>query len=85
MNLHNFLVSYRDNHDVDYNFEKTVHNNDCADNSFTAEVIGNDNRRLPGRPSFEGESSRTEGLLICDRFKHLLMEHDMHRPRKENT
>ena len=51
MHLHNFLVTYRDDHDVDYCFGKTVFHNDCNDNNFTIEVIGNDNRRLPGRPS----------------------------------
>ena len=85
MHLHNFLVTYRDDHDVDNNFEKTIFHNDCNDNGSTAEVIGNDNRRIPGRPSFEGEASKTDGLLICDKFKHLLMEHDMHRPRLANA
>ena len=62
-----------------------VFNNDCSDNGFTAEVIGNDNRRQPGRPSAEGEASRTDGLVIRDKFKHLFIEHGMHRPRLNNT
>ena len=36
MHLHNVLVSYRENHDVDYNYENNVSNNDCSDNGFTS-------------------------------------------------
>ena len=85
MHLHNFLVSYRDDHDVNYNYEKNAFNNDCSDNGFTSEVIGNDFRQQVGRPSVAGEASRREGLLVRDKFKYLFMEHDMHRPKLANT
>ena len=78
IHLHNFLVSYRDNHDVDYNYDKRVFNNDCNNNGSITEVIGHDLRRQTGRPSAAGEASRRDGLLIYDKFKHILMEHDMH-------
>ena len=64
---------------------KRVFNNDCRDNGFTAEVIGNDNRRQAGRPSADGEGSINDGIFIRDKFKHLFIEHDMHRPRQANT
>ena len=52
MHLHNFLVDYRDAHHVDYQFEKSVFQNDCYDNGLISEVVGSDDiRPRAGRQS----------------------------------
>ena len=82
MHLHNFLVDYRDAHDVDYNFETDVFRNDCRDNGLTAEIIGNDNHRPRiGRRSTADETSRQQGLRIRDGLRQAIYDHDMVRPR----
>ena len=43
MHLNNFMVDYRYAHDIDYNFEANIFQNDCSDNGLTVEVVGNDN------------------------------------------
>ena len=85
MHLHNFLVSYRDDHNEDYNYERAVYMNDCYDNGYQSEVIGNDSTRLPGRPSADGEASRLDGISIRDKLKQAFAQHDMHRPTLANT
>ena len=83
MHLHNFLVEYRDAHDIDYNFEHNVFENDCSDNGFTSEVVGNDGiRPRMGRRSSTDEVSRQKGLQLRDKLRQAIYEHDMVRPRK---
>ena len=83
MHLHNFLVEYRDAHDIDYNFEHNVFENDCSDNGFTSEVVGNDGiRPRMGRRSSTEEVSRQKGLHLRDKLRQAIYEHDMVRPRK---
>ena len=83
MHLHNFLVEYRDAHDIDYNFERNVFENDCSDNGFTSEVVGNDGiRPRMGRRSSTDEVSRQKGLQLRDKLRQAIYEHDMVRPRK---
>ena len=57
MHLHNFLVDYRDAHDVDYNFEANVFQNDCDDNGLISEVVGNDNIRARIRKRSSAEET----------------------------
>ena len=82
MHLHNFLVDYRDDHDVDYNYERMVFNNDCSDNGFTSEVICNDSVRPRGRLSSLAADSRLKGLRIRDKLRQAIYDNDMHRPRQ---
>ena len=84
MHLHNYLVDFRDEHDVDYNYENMIFLNDCRDNGHTSEVTTNDSIRLAGRPSHMEESSRLKGLQIRDKLRQEIYNHDMHRPRKES-
>ena len=42
IHLHNFFVDYRDAHDIDYQYECMVFNNDCSDNGQTYHVVFND-------------------------------------------
>ena len=83
MNLHNFLVDFRDEHDIDYDYECMVFNNDCNDNGHTSEVTTSDSIRLAGRPCRMEESSWLRGLQIRDKLRQEIYNHDMHRPRKE--
>ena len=81
MHLHNFLIDYRDAHDVDYNFEASVSQNDCNDNGLTAEVLGNNNRRPNmGRQSTADETFLQQGLRIRDGLRQAIYDHDMVRP-----
>ena len=83
MRLHNFLVDYRDAHDVDYNFESRVFHNDCSDNELGVEVVGNDEHRPRiGRRSTTEETSRQQGLRLRDGLRQAIYDHDMVRPRK---
>ena len=83
MHLHNFLVDYRDAHDVDYNFKANVFQNDCDDNGLMSEVVGCDNiRPRGGRRSSEEDISRLKGLRIRDNLRQAIYDHDMRRPRK---
>ena len=84
MHLHNYLVDFRDEHDVDYNYENMIFLNDCRDNGQTSEVTTNDSIRLSGRPSHMEESSRLKGLQLRDKLRQEIYNHDMHRPRKES-
>ena len=85
MHLHNFLVSYRDDHNEDYAYERRVYENDCHDNGYTSEVIGNDSLRIAGRPSANVETSRIGGIYIRDKLNQSIQHHDMHRPRLADT
>ena len=85
MHLHNFLVSYRDDHNEDYNYEQRVYENDCNGNGDISEVIGNDSLRTAGRPTAEVEASRMGGIYIRDKLKESIADHNMHRPRLADT
>ena len=83
MHLHNFLVDYRDAHDVDYNYEANVFQNDCDDNGLISEVVGNDNiRPRTGRRSSAEDISCLKGLRIRDNLRQAIYDHGMCRPRK---
>ena len=83
MHLHNFLVDYRDAHDVDYNYEANVFQNDCYDNGLVSEVVGIDSiRTRAGRQSSEEVISRLKGLHLRDKLRQAIYYHDMRRPRK---
>ena len=57
--------------------------NDCSDNGFTAEVVGNDTiRPRMGRRSSTDEVSRRKGLQLRDKLGQAIYDHDMVRPRK---
>ena len=81
MHLHNFLVEYRDENDVDYQHDCLVFNNDRNDNGHVSGVVCNDSHRPRGRPSATEERSRRKGLQIRDKLRQLVQDNDMHRPR----
>ena len=80
MHLHNFLVEYRDEHDVDYQYDCEVFNNDRTDNGHTSGVVFNDFHRPRGRPTNIEERSRLKGLQIRDNLRQLIQDNGMHRP-----
>ena len=62
MHLHNYLVDFRDEHDVDYKYESMIFFNDCSNNGHTYGVTTRDSIILAGRPCHLEESSRLKGI-----------------------
>ena len=90
MNLHNFLVDYReaiygtesDSND-DTQTERLIFEQDCSDNNNQPIVCGIDMGKPRGRPSIESKTYKRQGLSLRDTLRVSLMNHDMHRPKKE--
>ena len=84
MRLHNFLVDYRDEHSKEDNNvnERKIFREDILNSEATIMVVGNDNR-APGRLTNQDKYNRERGMLVRDKLRISLMNHDMHRARKE--
>ena len=80
MQLHNFLVEYRERHNVDLEYENTVFRTDCSDVGLYSQVIANDDCRVGGRISIQNLCSRRKGLFLRDKLKINLAEAGLHRP-----
>ena len=88
MHLHNFLVNYREsltNEDKrdERIIERHVFEQDILDNGVLPLVVGED-LRIRGRPLISEKEWKLRGLKMRDNLKISLMEHGLHRPRKED-
>ena len=86
MHLHNFLVDYRESKVVDKKLhtfiEREIFQNDLIDSGIIPLVVGEESRDV-GRPLNSEREWKLKGLLRRDLLKNSLMDHDLHRPRKE--
>ena len=87
MHLHNFLVNYREDMVVDKNLhtyiEREIFHNDLIDNGIVPLVVGEEGIGA-GRPLNSDKEWKLKGILRRDLLKGSLMDHDLHRPRKED-
>ena len=84
MRLHNFLVDYRDEHadkELIVN-ERQLFQDDIDNSDATVMVVGND-LRSQGNITTNEKTQRVKGLQLRDKLRISLLDHDMHRPRKE--
>lgn len=72
MHLYNFLVDYRDAHDIDYNDETMIFNNNFSDNGHSSVSVGNDSVRPAGIRSLAEVESRLKGLRVMDILRHTI-------------
>ena len=86
MHLHNFLVTYRNNTTHSkrtYAIDRSIFVNDMCDNGIFNTVVTNDTHGGEGgRPSNDERDRRINGLLLRDKLRDTLQDHNMHRPRK---
>ena len=87
MHLHNFLVDYREsqveNKKLYTRIEREVFNNNLLDNGIIPLVVGEESRTM-GRPLNSEREWKLKGILRRDLLKGSLMDHDLHRPRKDD-
>ena len=84
MRIHNFLVDYRDEHcdrEQELN-ERSIFTDDIANSDALVMVVGND-VGAGGRVSNQDKNNRHRGMQIRDQLRISLMDHDMHRARKD--
>ena len=84
MRIHNFLVDYRDKH-CDRAAEvcdRIIFTEDILNSGEEVMVIGDD-EGVRGRRTNDAKENRVKGLQLRDKLRLALMNHDMHRPRKE--
>ena len=86
MHLHNFLVDYRENQVENKThhrrIEREVFHNDLIDTGIIPLVVG-EGSRINGRPVNSEREWKLKGILRRDLLKGSLMDHDLHRPRKD--
>ena len=84
MRFHNFLVDYRDkNCDTATEVsERIIFTEDILNSGEEVMVIGDD-QRTRGRRTNDYKENRLKDLQLRDKLRLALMNHDMHRPRKE--
>ena len=86
MHLHNFIVTYRNNTTHSkrtYAIDRSIFVNDMCDNGIFNTVVTNDTHGGEGgRPSNDERDRRINGLLLRDKLRDTLQDHNMHRPRK---
>ena len=87
MYLHNFLVDSRECHVMNKIFdsqnEREVFNNGLLDGGIVPVVVG-DEFRGAGRPLNSEREWKLKGMLRRDLLKNSLMDHDLHRPRRDD-
>ena len=87
MHLHNFLVDYRENQVENKTqhrrIEREVFHNDLIDTGIIPLVVG-EGSRINGRPVNSEREWKLKGILRRDLLKGSLMDHDLHRPRKDD-
>ena len=64
--------------------ERTIFEDDCDDNGITSIVRGQDCLFRPGPKTTNDKDSRLKGLILRDKLRVKLKDHDMHRPRKND-
>ena len=87
MHLHNFLVDYRESHINDKELytriEREVFHNHLIDGGIVPLVVGEEGRDM-GRPLNSEREWKLKGIMKRDLLKGSLMDHDLHRPRKDD-
>ena len=88
MHLHNFLVDYRESRVNDKelyrSIEREVFYNDLIGSSIVRLVVVGEKGRDVGRPLNSEKEWKLKGILRRDLLKGSLMDHDLHRPRKDD-
>ena len=64
------------------NIEREVFHNDLVDSGIISLVVGGEGRDI--RPLNSEIEWKLKGILRRDLLKGLLMDHDLHRPRKDD-
>ena len=92
MHLHNFIIDYRnsnENSSADGSqcrgeevIERQVFQDELVECGVSSNVTGQDSSRVVGRPRLDERDCRLRGLVLRDKLRKSIADHDMHRPRK---
>ena len=82
--LHNFLVDYRESYVIidEETEEKSLFTEDARNSRECTMVVGDD-VGVRGNISNSEKDQRYKGLKLRDSLRLSLVDHDIHRPRKE--
>ena len=85
MRIHNFIVDYREEHCDNGTgvTDRRIFTEDINNNGGDVMVVGDDHRDK-GRKFNNEKEDRLKGLQLRDKLRISLMNHDMHRSRKED-